>query len=154
MVDKILFELVSPEKMLLSEPVDMVVVPGTEGNFGVLRGHSPLISTVRPGMIEVYQGETVTERLFVSSGFAEVTAERCTVLADDATPLEQLDRHAIDVEIHRLAPTIDALRQAAVNGGEDEKIAYAIAEKQLAVARAQVESLILAGLAAPHPVQH
>ena len=83
MADKLQFELVSPERLLLSEAVAMVVVPGSEGNFGVLPGHSLLISTVRPGVIDVYADEQteITERIFVSGGFAEVTAERCTVLA-------------------------------------------------------------------------
>ena len=65
------FELVSPERLLLSEPVDMAVIPGSEGDFGVLAGHSLLISTLRSGVIEVWQGETVTNRLFVVGGFAK-----------------------------------------------------------------------------------
>jgi F-type H+-transporting ATPase subunit epsilon len=85
------FELVSPERLLLSEPVDMAVIPGSEGDFGVLAGHSLLISTLRPGVIEVWQGETVTNRLFVVGGFAEVTDERCTVLADEAIPVDEID---------------------------------------------------------------
>src|SRR5258708_39943033 len=85
MADKVQCELVSPEKLLLSEAVAMVVVPGSEGNFGVLPGHSLLISTVRPGIIDVYSDEPtqISERIFVSGGFAEVTPERCTVLADE-----------------------------------------------------------------------
>src|SRR5579863_3931793 len=100
MADKVQFELVSPEKLLLSEAVAMVVVPGGEGNFGVLPGHSLLISTVRPGVIDVYGDEQseITERIFVSGGFAEVTAERCTVLADEAMPISSLDRGALDQE--------------------------------------------------------
>ena len=58
------FELVSPERLVLSEPVDMAVIPGSEGDFGVLAGHSLVISTLRPGVIEVWQGEQVTSRLF------------------------------------------------------------------------------------------
>ena len=98
MADKLQFELVSPEKLLLSEQVGMVVVPGTEGNFGVLPGHALLISTVRPGVIDVYEDTTVTERIFVAGGFAEVTAERCTVLADEAVPVSSLDRGEIEAE--------------------------------------------------------
>jgi F-type H+-transporting ATPase subunit epsilon len=71
MADKLQFELVSPERLLLSEPVGMVVVPGSEGNFGVLPGHALFISTVRPGVIDVYEDKTITERIFVSGGFAE-----------------------------------------------------------------------------------
>src|SRR5579862_6416415 len=83
---KIDLELVSPERLLLSEPVDMAVIPGTEGDFGVLAGHTLFISTLRPGVIDVYQGERITNRLFVGGGFAEVTETRCTVLADEAVP--------------------------------------------------------------------
>ena len=64
----------------------MVVVPGTEGNFGVLPGHAPLISTIRPGTIDIYEGNAIAERIFVAGGIAEVTPERCTVLADEAMP--------------------------------------------------------------------
>src|SRR5271156_974348 len=84
MPDRVQFELVTPERLLISEAVEMVVVPGTEGNFGVLPGHALLISTIRPGAIEVYEGQRVTRRIFVAGGFADVTPERCTVLADDA----------------------------------------------------------------------
>ncbi|MEJ1995548.1 MAG: F0F1 ATP synthase subunit epsilon [Limibacillus sp.] len=92
MAEQVEFELVSPEKLLLSEPVDMVVVPGGDGNFGVLPRHSPLISTVRPGVIDVYQKGSVEQRIFVAGGFAEVTGERCTVLAEEAVPVEEIDR--------------------------------------------------------------
>src|ERR1700736_6199000 len=102
MADKVQFELVSPEKLLVSEPVDMVVVPGGEGNFGVLPGHSLLISTVRPGIIDVYEAGKISERIFVSGGFAEVTPERCTVLADEAVPLSSLDAGAIEANRREL----------------------------------------------------
>ncbi len=84
MAEKLQFELVSPEKLLLSEAVALGVVHDGEGNFGVLPGHALLISTVRPGVIDVYgdAATEVSERIFVSGGFAEVTPERCTVLAD------------------------------------------------------------------------
>src|ERR1700687_1287712 len=110
MADKVQFELVSPEKLLLSEAVDMVVVPGTEGNFGVLAGHSLLISTVRPGVIDVYDGGAISERIFVSGGFAEVTAERCTVLADEAVPLSSLDVSAIEANQRTLESALANLR--------------------------------------------
>src|SRR5215470_11322201 len=110
MAEKVQFELVSPEKLLLSEAVDMVVVPGGEGNFGVLPGHSLLISTVRPGVIDVYDGQQIGERIFVSGGFAEVTPERCTVLADEALPLSSLDAAVIEGELRRLEAAIANLR--------------------------------------------
>ena len=84
MPDPFTFDLVSPEKLLLSEYVEMVVVPGAEGDFGVLIGHAPLISALRPGVIDTYAGTKVEKRIFVAGGFAEVIGERCTVLAEEA----------------------------------------------------------------------
>ncbi|MEX2631873.1 MAG: F0F1 ATP synthase subunit epsilon [Tistlia sp.] len=94
MAETVAFELVSPEELLLSEDVAMVVVPGEEGDFGVLPRHAPLISSVRAGVISVYKNErhTLSERIFVAGGFAEVTAERCTVLAELAVPVDRIDR--------------------------------------------------------------
>jgi F-type H+-transporting ATPase subunit epsilon len=100
--DKVEFELVSPERLLLSEQVDMVVVPGAEGDFGVLPRHSPLISTLRPGIIRVFEGREVKQRIFVAGGFAEVTAERCTVLAEEAVPVGEIDAAKIDQELKNL----------------------------------------------------
>ena len=111
MADRVQFELVTPERLLLSEMVEMVVVPGTEGNFGVLPGHAPLISSIRPGTIDVYEGQTITRRIFVVSGIAEVTAERCTVLADEALPPEELDRGGIEAELQTIEGNLPSLRE-------------------------------------------
>ena len=92
MADQVEFELVSPERLLLSRPVDMVVVPGGDGDFAVLPGHALLMSTVRGGVIDMYEGDTISTRIFVAGGFVEVTAERCTVLAEEAIPLDDIDR--------------------------------------------------------------
>lgn len=88
---KVEFELVSPERLLASQSVDMVVVPGGDGDFGVLPGHAPLLSTVRAGVITVYEAKVITDRIFVAGGFAEVTRERCTVLAEVAMPVSDID---------------------------------------------------------------
>lgn len=93
------FELVSPEKLVLSEAVEMVVVPGSEGYFGVLPRHAPLISTLSPGVIDIHEGGSVKQRIFVAGGFAEVTGERCTVLAEEAMPLDEIDTAKADKEI-------------------------------------------------------
>jgi F-type H+-transporting ATPase subunit epsilon len=85
-------EIVSPEKLLLSRPVEMVVLPAYEGEMGVLPGHSPMIVLLRGGTIRLYDGGQVKERLFVSGGFAEVTPERVTVLATEAIPVAEIDR--------------------------------------------------------------
>lgn len=84
------FELVSPEKLLLSEAVEMVLIPGSEGDFGVLPGHAPMISSLRPGVICIFENGKVGKRLFVAGGFAEVTPQRCTILAEKALPLEDM----------------------------------------------------------------
>jgi F-type H+-transporting ATPase subunit epsilon len=145
MADRLQFELVSPEKLLLSEPVGMVVVPGGEGNFGVLPGHSLLISTVRPGVIDVYEDKTVSERIFVSGGFAEVTLERCTVLADEAMPLSALDRGAIEAEARSLEAALAGLKEQVnrLQGAERETavVEAALVERRLAVAKAKLEAL-------------
>jgi F-type H+-transporting ATPase subunit epsilon len=95
-------ELVTPERLVLSEPVDMAVIPGEEGDFGILVDHSLLIATLRPGVVEVYQGEQVTTRLFVSGGFAEVTGDRCTVLADEAIAVGDIVAADIQADVERL----------------------------------------------------
>jgi F-type H+-transporting ATPase subunit epsilon len=79
------FELVTPEKLVRSEDVYMVVVPGTEGDFGVLEGHAPLMSTVRDGALSVYRTEGgQPETIAIQGGFAEVNAKGLTVLAEHA----------------------------------------------------------------------
>lgn len=92
MAETVKFELVSPEKLLLSLDAEMVVVPGEAGDFGVLPGHSPLISTIRNGVIEVTVNGQVSERIFVAGGFAEVANDKLTVLAEEAVPVAKLDR--------------------------------------------------------------
>ncbi|KTF68165.1 ATP synthase F1 subunit epsilon [Sphingomonas sp. HT-1] len=79
------FELVTPERLVRSEEVHMVVVPGSEGDFGVLEGHAPIMSTIRDGNIEVYKaGATTPELIRVEGGFAEVNERGLTVLAERA----------------------------------------------------------------------
>src|ERR1700724_1651270 len=108
MPTQFLFELVSPEKLLLSQQVALVTVPGGEGNYGVLPGHAPMITTVRPGVIDVYaEGTTaISERIFVAGGFAEVTTERCTVLAEQAVPVAELDRAQLEQEAKDLTKDV------------------------------------------------
>ena len=85
-------EIVSPEKLLVSRPVDMVVIPGSEGDLGALPGHAPTMLLLRGGMVSLYENGQVTERLFVTGGFAEVTPERVTVLADETFAPSELSR--------------------------------------------------------------
>ena len=117
MAETTLFELVSPERLIMSKDVSMVVVPGSEGLFGVLPRHTSMLSALAPGVVDIYEEEVITERLFVVNGFAEVTADRCTVLAEDVIPIENLNpdeleekieemrgevRNASDIDVHRL----------------------------------------------------
>ena len=89
------FDLVSPEKLLFSGEVDQVDVPGTEGDFGVLAGHAPLVSALRPGIMTVFAGGNA-QRMVVLGGFAEVSADgKLTVLADLADSVEEFDRDVI-----------------------------------------------------------
>ena len=147
MVEKLQFELVSPEKLLLSEAVAMVVVPGGEGNFGVLPGHSLLIATVRPGVIDVYaDAQTeISERIFVSGGFAEVTPERCTVLADEALPISALDRGEIDQHQKTIAAQRASLNDQLqrLQGDERDRALreLALLDQRRAIAEAKLAAL-------------
>ncbi|KAA2214586.1 ATP synthase F1 subunit epsilon [Teichococcus oryzae] len=85
-------ELVSPEKLLLSRPVEMAIIPAAEGEMGVLPGMAPMIVALKGGVIRVQENGAITEKLFVMGGFAEITPTRVTVLADEATPVTQLSR--------------------------------------------------------------
>jgi F-type H+-transporting ATPase subunit epsilon len=129
---KVEFELVSPERLLMSRAVDMVVVPGTDGNFGVLPRHAPMISTIRPGVIDVYEGRTIVERIFVAGGVAEVTPQRCTVLAERAVPVSEINRAEVERQLANLREDIrDAKDEASRKAYEAEA---AVAEAMLKAA--------------------
>jgi F-type H+-transporting ATPase subunit epsilon len=126
-------EIVSPERLLLVRPVDMVVIPASEGDMGVLEGHTPVIVMLRGGTIDLYENDHVTDRLFVSGGFAEVTGERCTVLANDALPLAEINR----TEAERQLAEANAAYEAADK--RDTAVEDAALD-QIQVARARVEA--------------
>ena len=102
-------EIVSPEKLLLSRQVEMVVIPAAEGELGVLEGHAPMIVLLRGGTIRLYEGGKVTDRLFVAGGFAEITPDRCTVLANEAIVVAEVSKSAA---ADRLAKAEEAWREA------------------------------------------
>ena len=93
------FELVSPERLMFSGQVEAVVVPGTEGEFTVLKDHAPLMSTLKPGIVEIDETPSKKVRLFVRGGFADVSPTGLTILAEQAIPLEELDAAKIDQQI-------------------------------------------------------
>ena len=130
--NKVAFELVSRERLVVSMPVDMVVVPGGEGDFGVLPGHAPLIASVRPGVIEIYDGREVSDRIFVAGGFAEVTRERCTVLAESAVRVSEIN--VGDAEADLRSAESDLANAASDNDRAD-------AERRLGVAQGKLEAV-------------
>lgn len=117
MADPFQFELVSPERLLMSEPVNQVVVPGSEGQFTVLIGHAPMMSTMRPGVVEITLAGGKQERVFVRGGFADVNASGLTILAEQAIPLAELDPAMLAGEIRNaeedVADSKDETRRAA-----------------------------------------
>lgn len=114
MVDKIPFEIVSPERLLVSDEADMVTVPGADGDFGVLAGHMPLISSLRPGVIDIRGGvATGDTRLFVLGGFAEANPDRLTVLAEEAIPMAEIDAAALEQRIRNTEEDLVLLKNEA-----------------------------------------
>lgn len=108
MADKLNFSLVSPEAELFSGEVDQVDVPGTEGDLGVLPAHSPLMAAIRTGAIKVYEGGSVTE-YFVRGGFADVTPEGLTVLAESATLLADVTADEVQSAIDAAQSRLESL---------------------------------------------
>jgi len=128
------FELVSPEALIFSKQVALVTVPGGEGDYGVLPGHAPMITTVRPGVIDIYEQEsgTISERIFVAGGFAEVVGERCTVLAEEAVPVAELYRSQIEETLSQLVEDAELAKL------DSERVEI---EAKLAVTRAKLQAV-------------
>ena len=97
------FDLVSPENLIFNDEVGMIIVPGKDGDFGVLPGHSKVMSSLRPGRVMVYsQDKNLLKSFFVSGGFAEVNSEKCIVLAESVDEIHLLEKSAIEKEIQDL----------------------------------------------------
>jgi len=126
MAETTLFELVSPERLILSKDVSMVVVPGSEGLFGVLPRHTSMLSALAPGVIDVYEDDIITERLFVVNGFAEVTGDRCTVLAEDVIPIEELNPDELEKKIEEMR--VDARN---TSDKEADRLNVLVAQKEV-----------------------
>ena len=123
-------EIVSPERLLVSQSVDMVVIPGSEGDIGVLPEHSPMITLLRGGEVILYEGDRATARYFVTGGFAEITGERVTVLADTAELSSTLDRAAGERQLQ------DALKELsdADKAGQIDRLVPLMEQVQVAQA--------------------
>ncbi|WP_017931660.1 ATP synthase F1 subunit epsilon [Robiginitomaculum antarcticum] len=119
MAEKLHFSLVSPARELYSGAVDQVDVPGTEGDFGVLPDHAPLMAAIRTGLLGVYH-EGVESFYFVQGGFADVTPAGLTVLAEKAMPLGDVDLPGIEAEIERIEKKMHELEgDAALSAAQD-----------------------------------
>ena len=119
------FELVTPERMVLSQDASQVVVPGVEGEFTVLPGHAPVISALRPGVVDATLGDARKIRVFVKGGFAAIDADRVTVLAERALDVEAMDAAIIGRELQA------AEADLAAATGDADKLAAASAVEQL-----------------------
>jgi F-type H+-transporting ATPase subunit epsilon len=111
---KLHFDLVSPERLLISAEVDQVDVPGSEGDFGVFAGHAPVMTTLRPGVLAIVTSGKGPEKFFVRGGFAEVTLQGLTVLAEEAMPLAELDVAGLDQRIKNAEEDVNDAKDAAV----------------------------------------
>ena len=122
---KISFDLVSPENLIFNDEVGMIIVPGKDGDIGVLPGHSKLISSLRSGRVMVYwENKDLLKSFFVSGGFAEVNPEKCIVLGETVEEMNSLDKNSIEKEIQELQ-----------NKDTDES------KQQILIANAKIEAL-------------
>jgi len=122
---KISFDLVSPENLIFNDEVGMIIVPGKDGDFGVLPGHSKVMSSLRPGRVMVYgEDKNLLKAFFVSGGFAEVNPEKCIVLAESVDEINSIEKSSIEKEIQDLE----------VQDNDNAK-------EQLTIAKAKLESL-------------
>jgi len=119
------FDLVSPENLIFNDEVGMIIVPGKDGDFGVLPGHSKVMSSLRPGRVMVYgEDKNLLKAFFVSGGFAEVNPEKCIILAESVNEINTLEKSVIEKEIQDL------------DSEEND-----IAKEQLSIARAKLNAL-------------
>jgi F-type H+-transporting ATPase subunit epsilon len=122
---KISFDLVSPENLVFNDEVGMIIVPGKDGDFGVLPGHSKVMSSLRPGRVMVYgEDKNLLKSFFVSGGFAEVNPEKCIVLAESVDEINTLEKSLVEKEIQDLE-------------SQDNQVAHEL----LAIAKAKLDAL-------------
>lgn len=118
MSDQISFELASPQKMAFAKPVAMVVVPGSEGRYGVLSGHAPMATAIGPGVVEIYENDqqSITAKFFVTGGFCQVASDGCALIADQVIQMKELVRADIEKQIKAL------LAEAKVSRSEEDRM--------------------------------
>ena len=125
MMPKISFDLVSPEQLLFNDEVGMIIVPGKDGDIGVLPGHSKVLSSLRPGRVMVYgEDKNLIKSFFVTGGFVEINSKKCTVLAEGINEMGSLDKSAIEKKIGEL------------DGQDDNN-----SKKELIILKSKIEAL-------------
>jgi F-type H+-transporting ATPase subunit epsilon len=133
MADPFQFELVSPERLLMSQEAEEVVVPGSEGYFTVMKGHAPYMSTMRPGVVEVKLGGQ-NDRIFVRGGFADVSAGGLTILAEQAIPLAEVDSAMLAEEVKNAEEDVADAKDGAAKDAAALRL-HQLKEVQSALAR-------------------
>lgn len=125
------FELVSPERKLISGAAKMVVIPGEEGDFGVLPGHSALVATIRPGVVEITMADgSAPQRIFIAGGFADVSPVNCTVLAEEAVNVNDLNQADLEQTIRNLTEDMTLARDDIEKSRISRKLVLARAKLQ------------------------
>lgn len=123
MADAFPFELVSPERQLVSGEATQVVVPGAEGQFTVLANHAPFLSTLKPGILEVTMADGSTDRIFVRGGFADANPEGLTLLAEQAQRVEDIDMASLDQAIEDAREDISDAKDDAKKTAAETQLA-------------------------------
>ena len=122
MESTISFDLVSPEQLVFNDKAGMIIVPATEGDIGVLPGHSKFLSSLRPGRVMVYgEDKHLLQSFFVSGGFVEINPEKCIVLAEEVEEMNALDKGTIEQQV----------RELENETSDESKLQYLIAKSQI-----------------------
>ena len=132
MAESFQFELVSPERLLMSEPVEEVVVPGSEGQFTVMKGHAPFMTTLRPGIIDIVRSGQTT-RIFVRGGFADANAGGLTVLAEMAIPVSEINPAQLAQEVKNAEEDVADAKDGATRDAAEHRL-HQLKEVQTALA--------------------
>ena len=126
------FELVSPERVVLSEKAVMVVIPGKMGDLGILAGHAPLSSSIRPGVVSVHLPSGTVQKIFVTDGFADVSGEACSLLAEEAIDISDINRTETEETLKVLNADLDAAK--------DDTIKFENLRKQITIAQEKISA--------------
>lgn len=126
-------EIISPEKVLVSREVDMVVMPGAEGDIAAMPERAPMMLLLRGGVVSLYENDAVTDRFFVGGGFADMTATRCTILADKAEPVSE-------ISIDNATAALEALTEAWDKADKTDISRLDVLQDKILSVRAEIEA--------------